>query len=109
MATSQFRKPENWLAAVNRQGHGADKQTKLTQDECVAEMVMMGLRTSEGVNLERLKNMAGGDAERFMDMDARATLIDEGLVRQSGGQLVATDKGRMVLNSVTAALLIPDR
>lgn len=53
-ATVAERNPEQWAARVEQQGHGYVEQTPLTPSEQADEMLLMGLRLSEGVDLDRL-------------------------------------------------------
>jgi len=60
----------------------------------------MALRLSEGLNMDRFVALGGTE----IDSAAIATLKRENLVRQEGKQLIATNKGRLVLNAVIAML-----
>src|SRR5262249_13404037 len=62
-ATRQTRVPERWLAAIERAGTGIEETTPLDRDSAVEEMLMMGLRLTEGVDRSRLCRLAGQDAE----------------------------------------------
>ena len=49
------RNPEAWAALVETQGHGFTELTELSAAEQADEMLMMGLRLREGVDLDRLE------------------------------------------------------
>ena len=101
-AIDAIRSPEEWRAAI-AQGHsGHSGERVLTPDECADEMLLMGLRLSEGVSLKRLAQTGGQLPAR----DAIAALVDLGMLRhdEAGARIVATAEGRLVLNSVIAAL-----
>ena len=74
---------------------------------------MMGLRLAEGVDLAALARRIGYDdstidAASLVDPSALARLSDLSLLdRPSDTRLVATPQGRLVLNSIIAAL-VPD-
>ena len=51
--------PETWLEAVRERGTGHAAERPLSQGECADEMLLMGLRLSEGVSLERYAAMGG--------------------------------------------------
>ena len=48
------RNPEQWLGAVERNGNGLVERTALTEAEQADEMLLMGLRLAEGIDLGRL-------------------------------------------------------
>lgn len=64
------------------------------------ERLMLGLRTSEGVELSDFER-------RFAEGAARsaAPLVKAGLLKSEGGRLIITRKGYIVSNSIIAALI----
>ena len=53
------RNPEQWLGAVERNGNGLVEHTALTEAEQADEMLLMGLRLSEGIDLGSLARIGG--------------------------------------------------
>lgn len=100
LATFTERLPERWLEAVERDGHGMVSQETLDQAEQADEMLLMGLRLSEGIDLKRHARLSG----RPLDERQIALLASEGLVRRNGDRLAVTPAGFPVLNAVIAAL-----
>ena len=107
------RSPEGWLADVKKNSHGIETETRDTGQAVIAEHLMMGLRLAEGVDLAALARRSGYDdstinAASLVDPSALARLSDLSLLdRPSDTRLVATPQGRLVLNSIIAAL-VPD-
>src|SRR5262249_25695831 len=58
-ATSTERVPERWAGLVERQGRGWIEAMPLTRAEEADEMLLMGLRLSEGIDLDRLAALGG--------------------------------------------------
>lgn len=58
-ATVAERHPETWAARVESEGHGYIELTPLTRTEEADEMVLMGLRLTEGVDLDALAKLGG--------------------------------------------------
>jgi oxygen-independent coproporphyrinogen-3 oxidase len=104
VATAQRRKPETWLDLVETQGHGTEVTAPVPPAESGQEMVMMGLRTREGVDLARLERIAG-PLEQVVDADALAMLTEQGMLAVAGGSLTATPAGWPVLNELLRRLL----
>jgi putative oxygen-independent coproporphyrinogen III oxidase len=77
-ATSTERGPEAWLAQVEAAGHGLVADDALDQREQADEMLLMGLRVAEGLDLERLGRVGGVR----IDEHAVAELAANGLVEQ---------------------------
>ena len=100
-ATATEKHPETWRSRVQTEGHA------LVQDEFTdaisqsREMLLMGLRIDEGIDLIRYENLAG----RAMNQDKITAMADLGLVEmKSNLRLAATKAGRRVLNALIAEL-----
>jgi putative oxygen-independent coproporphyrinogen III oxidase len=100
-ATSTERLPERWRDAVARNGHGFVEQSRIDAADAAREHLLMNLRLAEGLDLESYRARWGSapDAARVV------ALVEEGFLRMDGDRLIATPRGRLVLNSVIAALV----
>lgn len=107
IATMRHKKPENWLNAVARNGHGIEIEEALSPSSRRAEALLMGLRLREGVDLARIAALSGEAVETVVDARAAATLVAEGLIVRDGPRLRATEAGMLVLNAIIASL-VPD-
>jgi putative oxygen-independent coproporphyrinogen III oxidase len=103
-ATRQRRAPESWLAAVEATGTGLEETVEIGRDEVLQEMLMMGLRLTEGVACARLEQAAGQTVEALF-ADSLPRLVDGGFLDIDGERLAATAAGRQRLDAVLAALL----
>lgn len=92
--------PGKWLAAAER-GSGEDERESLCVQDQAVEYLMMGLRISEGLDIDRLWNMDPGVAP----MSKLRELQDLGLLRVDEHCLTTTAKGRQVLNAVVTELI----
>lgn len=100
MATEAIRMPDAWLSHVE-QGSGDKLRSALTLDDQATEFLLMGLRLSDGIDVDRYAALAGHP----LPSTTLQELSDMGMVEQSGPILRATDQGRLVLNAVIAKLL----
>jgi putative oxygen-independent coproporphyrinogen III oxidase len=103
-ATRQTRLPERWLAVVEHKGTGLEEVAPIDRESAVEEMLMMGLRLSEGVDRARLERLAGRDVAALFGGNL-APLVEGGFLTLDRERLVATAAGRQRLNAVLAALL----
>jgi putative oxygen-independent coproporphyrinogen III oxidase len=102
MATVRHKKPENWIAAVNRNGHGLQSETLLDANERLTEALLMGLRLHEGVDLGRF---AEREMPAAIDLHAAARLVDQGFLRIEGTRLTALPPAWLVLDAILPQLL----
>lgn len=96
-----WRMPGRWLSAVEEAQDGDESRTAVGGDDQAIEYLMMGLRLSEGLDLARLHQMSLNVAQSAQV----ASLQEMELLELSAGRLIATPRGRLVLNSVIEALL----
>jgi len=104
-ANANHRAPETWLAAVERDGHGAATRTALSPDERRDEMAMMGLRLTAGIARADMRAEIGGDIEDAFDRARLDALIGGGFLELDAAGLRATPAGRQRLNAVLDRLL----
>jgi putative oxygen-independent coproporphyrinogen III oxidase len=101
LATATERNPEAWLELVERQGHGMIDQEMLGYDEQADELLLMGLRLREGIDLVRWQSLSG----RELDPDREDFLIQHGFVERLGNSRIrCTPSGMLILDSVVADL-----
>ncbi|MBL8908779.1 MAG: coproporphyrinogen III oxidase [Rhizobiales bacterium] len=99
-AIATEKHPENWLKRVTATGNGIVSDEILSGPEQADEMLLMGMRVSEGIDLGRYERLAGRPLGQTRIDDLAAL----GLVAQSGRRLKATAKGRRLLNAVIGEL-----
>ncbi len=94
--------PETWRELVRTQGHGITEDTVVTPAGQATEYLLMGLRISDGIDLDRFERLAG----RPMDSGKIAGLKSLGLIKREGSSLRATPGGRRVLNALISELTL---
>ena len=102
LALAAERDPARWAAQVERDGQGLASRETLTRPEQAEEMLLMGLRLTEGLSLGRLADRTGHTpAPGILDLLQRDGL----LARAAPADIIrATPQGRLVLNSVIEAI-----
>ncbi|HVJ32225.1 MAG TPA: radical SAM family heme chaperone HemW [Terriglobia bacterium] len=105
IATRQHRAPEAWLERVERDGHATRQYDPIAPQEQMEEMLMMGLRLHEGVDLARLQATTGKALEAWLPAGNLPRLVGGGFVTLDDTALRATEAGRARLDAVLAALV----
>ena len=99
-ATQTPLAPATWLRQVNEAGHGEVPREALDLDAMRAEYLLMGMRLAEGVSTKRL------DLEDDETLYNKINNLSEmGLIENVDHRLIATPKGRPILNAVLRFLL----
>ncbi len=104
-ATERHKKPENFIAAVDRNGHGLKVESDLPAHERATEAMLMGLRLTEGVDLARIEARSGLGREAFFDAGAVARLAGQGLMAADGDRVRVTDEGILLLDSILSEVV----
>ncbi|MEQ1688387.1 MAG: radical SAM family heme chaperone HemW, partial [Sphingopyxis sp.] len=99
-ASERHRKPENWLGAVQGQGHGIKAERALTPETRAIEALLMGLRLAEGVDLAHIAALSGVAEQALVDPRAAARLAALGLVAHHGSRLTVLPAGMLLLDAI---------
>ena len=100
-AISTERNPEAWLEAVRAQSHGMVENESLEREEQADEMLLMGLRLREGLDLVRWSEKAG----RAVDPEKEDFLLAHGFLERLGNSRIrCTPQGMLILDAVVADL-----
>jgi putative oxygen-independent coproporphyrinogen III oxidase len=101
LATATERHPEKWLERVEADGHGMVDEELLGYEEQSDELLLMGLRLREGIDLVRWRDLSGRD----LDPDKEEFLIQHGFLERLGNSRIrCTPSGMLILDSVVADL-----
>ena len=102
MRTTRHRKPENFLSALRRNGHGTAEEERLSPVEAGDEALVMGLRLSEGIDAAAIARRFG--LESIVDWRQVERLVASGHLSREGERISATSAGRLLLDSILAAV-----
>ncbi len=96
IATSSEPVPETWLSKLHENGRAFIDFSELSPHEQADELLLMGLRIAEGIDLGRLADIGGVKPSKQKIAD----LISQGVLApvQSGKALRVTERGRFILN-----------
>jgi putative oxygen-independent coproporphyrinogen III oxidase len=100
--TISEKMPERWLDMVEASGTGVFEEERLTSSQQADEMLMMGLRLHEGIDVQRYESLA----QRTFDRQRLLSLQEDGMVAFLGNsRLRVTPKGMILLDAVLVELL----
>jgi len=102
VATEAHRRPDDYIEAVRENGVGWDADSKLSGEEAADEVLIMGLRTHEGVDVSRFETLRG----RPLNQDAIAWLSQQRFITHEQGRIRLTPRGRIVANTIAAELVV---
>ena len=95
-ATEQTRAPSAWLAEKRAVG-----QYVLSAEEHAHELLLMGLRTVDGIDLNRWSRISGNDLPKARIAD----LVKGGWLKVQNDTMSTTRSGKPVLNAIIRELM----
>lgn len=104
-ALRQHRAAEIWLNRVEAEGHATQEDEILSPRMRAEEMVMMGLRLTEGISAATFAAAAGLDLWQVLDAQGLDRMEAGGFLERGPWGVRATASGMLVLNALTAELL----
>ncbi len=102
MRTVRHRKPENFLSALSRQGHGIVEEATLSPNESADEAFVMGLRLSEGIDVAAIASRFGLDT--IVNWKKVDRLVASGYLQRRGDRIAPTLSGRLLLDHILAEI-----
>jgi len=99
------RKVRLWTAAIEGNRSPLDGHEDLSDAELFFEAVMLGLRTSDGIDRDALQQRFGAEIARF-DEPAIDRLTDSGHLSCNGARLQPTPKGMAVAEGLVRNVLL---
>ncbi|MCI4644621.1 MAG: coproporphyrinogen III oxidase, partial [Hyphomonadaceae bacterium] len=101
MATVSYRRPAEYIAGLKAGESGWQQEEHLDAAQTGHELLAMGLRVAEGLELARLERLVG-----LLDAMRLGRLEEDGLILRKGSKLALTAQGRLLADHVAAQILI---
>jgi oxygen-independent coproporphyrinogen-3 oxidase len=99
--TESPKNPQVWLNSVLQTVSGELPRKAQSPHEHADEYLMMGLRITGGIELERYENIL----KTHININKINELINIGVLSMANGKLFATPRGRPILNAIIRELL----
>ncbi|MDF2095069.1 radical SAM family heme chaperone HemW [Aquibaculum arenosum] len=104
-ALRQHRAPEAWLQRVETLGHATRQESLLTREERLAELLMMGLRLTDGIPRAAFQREFGAQPDALLDSGRLAGAQEAGYLHLDDERLHCSSEGRLRLNALLPWLL----
>ncbi len=106
LATRRHRAPEPWAARVEAQGHGSTPEERIGPRDRAREMLLMGLRLTEGVAESRFLARTDLALDDAVDAGVLRQAVEAEYLVRGDGVLRATLEGRKRLDALLGALVL---
>lgn len=95
--------PRLWGTAINEHRIPWADSEAITAEENLEELIMLGLRLREGLDLGRINQAIAANENtswQTIAVDSLRPMVDEGLITISGNRVIPTRRGRLLNDSV---------
>jgi oxygen-independent coproporphyrinogen-3 oxidase len=110
-AITMLHEPLSWLKKVQEKGAGIQKIEKIAENELVEELILTGLRLSEGLNNQIFQTHCQKNIAEIFDLKKLAILANKGLLTIAPDSIKISSQARLLTNAiikrVCEALIIP--
>jgi oxygen-independent coproporphyrinogen-3 oxidase len=105
-ASERLKKPELWLAQVERLGHGMAADTALSAAERATEALVMGLRLAAGIDRAWFLAQTGVALEAALDARRLAGLGAAGLIESDARGVRLTAAGQPLVDAILREIAV---
>ncbi|KAF9916087.1 radical S-adenosyl methionine domain-containing protein 1 [Lobosporangium transversale] len=103
--TFNIRDPAGWMRQCTEQGTGCRRRVAIEPDEFKQELIVLGMRTSRGIELSRFYQLTGQDLMKYLNKEATESCLSAGLLRVTPAKVYPTERGMAVADELVARLL----
>ncbi len=105
LRTVRHKKPENFLSALTRNGHGIAEEAPLRASQAADEALVMGLRLAEGIDAQAIADRF--DLPCVVDWKRVERLVGSGHLECEGSRIALTARGRLLLDHILGEIAAP--
>ncbi len=99
-AITMISEPISWLKKVEETGAGIQRLEKISKEELVEELILMGLRLPQGISDQIFQTHFGKNLEQIFDFKKLQVLADQGLIEISAGEIKIPNRSRLLTNAI---------
>ena len=96
--TVRHKKPENFMSALSRNGHGIAEEATLAALEAADEALVMGLRLREGLDVHAIAERFG--LQSIVDWGRVERLVGSDHLTREVARIALTARGRLLLDHI---------
>jgi putative oxygen-independent coproporphyrinogen III oxidase len=106
MRSVRHKKPENFLSALHRNGHGIAEEARLSSVEAADEALVMGLRLTEGIDAQDVAARFGLNS--IVDWERVDRLVRSAHLTRDGTRIALTSSGRLLLDRILGEIALAE-
>jgi len=99
-AITMISEPINWLKKAEETGAGIQKLEKISKDELLEELILMGLRLPSGIDNQIFQTHFKKNLSDIFDFQKLQNLANQGLIEIADDSLKIPDQSRLLTNSI---------
>ncbi len=101
-AITMISEPISWLKKVEEAGAGIQRLEKISKEELVEELILMGLRLPQGINNQVFQTHFGKKLSEIFDFKKLQVLASQGLIEVGENAIKIPNHSRLLTNAIIA-------
>lgn len=106
IATQNIKAPSQYVKAIKEKGLAYSKTEMLGNNEIAFEMLLLGLRLKQGMNIQDFENLTGQKLEEFVNNSKLDLFLRQDFLLKENNYLKLTEKSYHLLNQIIEELLV---
>ncbi|KAG0266893.1 hypothetical protein DFQ27_009360 [Actinomortierella ambigua] len=104
--TFNVRDPAGWMQHCEIIGTGVRKTVPISADEWKQELVVLGMRTKKGVQLDRFEQLTGHNLLQYLPRESVDRCVEAGLLTRTTESLQPTKRGMAVADELPVQIAV---
>jgi oxygen-independent coproporphyrinogen-3 oxidase len=103
--TIRIPSPQLWSASIEGSGRGIRKEIPMSVNEVAHDLIVFGLRSTQGIQYKQFRSITGMDLDSFLDMRRVKELIHDKFLERNETSLRASRKGIALSDRILLEIL----
>ena len=104
-AIMMIHEPLAWLKKTEENGAGIQTSEKISSEELLKEIILMGLRLKDGISNQVFQKFFQKNIEEIFERKKLEFLQEQGFVEVTKNNIKISDKARILTNSIIGKLV----
>lgn len=104
-AIMTFHSPDKWLSIIGQNGNGIQQRNSLTKAEIIEEIMMMGLRLREGIEIGFIERLSGLQFDDIVEKQNLDIYTQNGYIKIDGGVIKLTERGVLMHSYIVPRII----
>lgn len=103
--TMTYHSPNKWMQMLGQNDHGMQKMIPLERKLQIREILLMGLRIADGIDINSIEQRLGFSLQPIVEVIKKSAMIENKMITISKSHIRPTSAGMDIVNSITKFII----